>query len=100
MPSKIVQINYAFSGSRAEFDEENLPYAEPIAATKGLKWKIWIANSSESEAGGIYLFEDEAAVHAFLEGPIIAEMKGDPSLSIKIFDVMEDHTAITRGPVK
>lgn len=100
MPRKIVQINYSFSGSRSAFDEENLPYAEPIAATPGLDWKIWIVNPTESEAGGIYLFQDEEAVRSFLEGPIIAEMKGDPSLSIKVFDVMPEHTAITRGPVR
>jgi hypothetical protein len=39
-----------------------------------------------AEAGGIYLFDDDAAVQAFVDGPIIAEMKGDPTLSIKAFD--------------
>lgn len=100
MLPKLVQINYAFSGPRAAFEEENLPYAEPIAATPGLRWKIWIINEEQEEAGGIYLFDDEAAVQAFLAGPIIAEMKDDPTLSIKVFDVMEEHTAVTHGPVK
>jgi hypothetical protein len=39
-------------------------------------------------------------VQAFLEGPMIAEMKGDPTLSIKAFDVIAELTTITHGPVK
>ena len=35
-----------------------------------------------------------------MDGPIIAEMKGDPTLSIKPFDVIAELTTITRGPVK
>lgn len=100
MPGKILQVTYRFSGPRADFEEANLPYAEPIADTPGLRWKIWLINEDRREAGGLYLFDDETAVQAFLAGPIIAEMKDDPTLSIKIFDVMEDHTAVTRGPVE
>ena len=100
MSKEIVQVNYKFSGPRAEFEQDNLPYAKPIADTPGLRWKIWIINEERSEAGGIYLFEDEPAAQNFLEGPIIAEMKEDPTLEIKVFDVMEEHTAITRGPIK
>jgi len=38
-------------------------------------------------------------VQAFLDGPIVAEMKADPTLSIKAFDVIAELTTITRGPV-
>lgn len=100
MSKEILQINYAFKGTTAEFEQENLPYAQPIAETPGLRWKIWIINEEQGEAGGIYLFDDLASAEHFLEGPIIAEMKSDPTLSIKKFKIMEEHTAITRGPVK
>ena len=36
-------------------------------------------------------------------GPIATALKSDPALSnlsAKLFDVMGDHTAITRGPVQ
>jgi rhodanese-related sulfurtransferase len=59
-------------------------------------------NETERECGGVYLFDDEASVQAFLNGPIVAASKDAPILSnasIKIFDVLEAHTAITRGPV-
>ena len=100
MSPKILQINYQFNGPRAEHERENLPYAQPVANLMGLRWKIWIIDEQRSEAGGIYLFDDNSAVQAFLEGPIVAEMKGDPTLTIKAFDVNSELTAITRGPVK
>jgi len=100
MSAKILQINYKLNGPRAEYEQENLPYAQPIAELPGLRWKVWIINEAQSEAGGIYLFDNDAAVQAFLNGPIIAEMKGDPTLSIKPFDVIAELTTITRGPVK
>ena len=100
MPGKILQINYKLNGPRAEYEKENLPYAQPIADIPGLRWKVWIINEAQSEAGGIYLFDDDAAAQSFVDGPIIAEMKGDPTLSIKAFDVIVELTTITRGPVK
>jgi len=99
MSAKILQINYKLTGPRAEYEKENLPYARPIADMPGLRWKVWIISEAQSEAGGIYLFDDDAAVDAFMDGPIIAEMKGDPTLSIKAFDVIQELTTITRGPV-
>ena len=99
MSAKILQINYKLNGPRAEYERENLPYAQPIADLLGLRWKVWIISEAQSEAGGIYLFDDDAAVQAFMDGPIIAEMKGDPTLSIKAFDVIGELTTITRGPV-
>jgi len=100
MSQKILQINYKLNGPRAEYEQENLAYCSPIADTPGLCWKIWIINEEQMEAGGMYLFDDAAAVQAFMAGPIGAELKTDPTLSMKVFDVMEEHSAITRGPLK
>lgn len=99
MSTRLLQINYKLTGPRSEYEGENLAYAQPIADLLGLRWKVWIINEAQGEAGGIYLFDDDAAVNAFLDGPIIAEMKGDPTLSIKAFDVISELTAITRGPI-
>jgi rhodanese-related sulfurtransferase len=103
MSQKILQINFTFSGvSRAELEQAWLPAAQPIADTPGLRWKVWLMNETEHECGGIYLFDDEAAVQAFLAGSIVAATKEAPILSntsLKIFDMMAEHTAVTRGPV-
>jgi hypothetical protein len=100
MDGQIVQITYKLENSRDEYVEENLPYAQPIADTPGLKWKIWIIKEERGEAGGTYFFEDGASVQGFLDGPIISEMKGDPSLNIQTFDVLEELTTRTRGPIQ
>jgi len=41
-------------------------------------------------------------MNAYLEGPLAAQVTSHPALSdfsVKKFDVMDDVTAITRGPV-
>ena len=102
MSRKILQINYKFNVSRAEHDQVVSAVASEIAAVPGLRWKVWLMNEADSEAGGIYLFEDEASTNAYLEGPIVAQLVKLPALSdinVKQFDVPEKLTEITRGPV-
>ncbi len=102
MPGRILQINFKFNVSRAEYEQAVSSLAGDFAALAGLRWKIWIMNETESEAGGIYMFEDAASVKAFLDGPLAAKVTSHPALSdfsVKQFDVMEDVTKITRGPV-
>ena len=80
-----------------------LGVAQPIVDTPGLRWKVWLMNEAQREAGGIYLFESEGAAQAYLNGPIVAGLKASPdisNISAKLFDVLEPHTAITKGPVK
>jgi len=102
MPGRIMQLNFKFSVSGSEYEQAVSPLASQIAAVAGLRWKVWLMNEAESEAGGIMLFDDEASVKAYLEGPIVAQVTSHPALSdfsVKQFDVMEKVTAITRGPV-
>ncbi len=102
MSGKILQINFKFNVQRADYEQAVAPLASEIAAVAGLGWKIWLMNEAESEAGGIMLFEDEASLKAYLEGPIAKQIVTHPALSdfsVKHFDMMEEETAITRGPV-
>ena len=103
MAKKILQLNFKFSVSRAEYEQAVSPLASEFAAVKGLVWKIWIMNEAESEAGGIYLFNDESSLKAYLDGPLATKVKSHPAISdmsAKVFDVIDKVTAITRGPVK
>ena len=103
MSQKILQVNMKFSIPRADLEAAWLEVAQPIADVPGLRWKVWLMNEAEHEAGGIYLFESEAAAQAYLAGPIVAALKASPAvsnISAKLFDVLESHTTITRGPVK
>ena len=102
MSGKIVQINFKFNVPRRDYEQAVSPLAGEIAAVAGLHWKVWLMNETESEAGGIYLFDDEAMVEAYLEGPIVAQVTSHPALSdfsVKQFDVMDKLTEVTRGPV-
>jgi hypothetical protein len=102
MSGRILQINFKFNVSPAELAEAFAPLAEPIAGVAGLRWKIWSLNGDESEFAGIYLFDDSESAQAYLEGPIIAEVSKHPALSdisAKQFDVIDEFSAITRGPV-
>lgn len=102
MVGKILQINFKFNISKDDYEQAVSALASEFAAVPGLRWKIWIMNEAEQEAGGIYLFDDEASVKAMLEGPLAAQVTSHPALSdfsVKQFDVMDNITAITRGPV-
>ncbi len=99
MSPRILQINYRLEGTLAEYMQANQPYAEPIAQVPGLRWKVWLVNETTKEAGGIYLFESDAALQGFLNGPIAAEIKGDPTASLKEFDIPMELSAVTRAPI-
>lgn len=101
MSANILQINFNFSSSRAEYEAASEPGAAFIAGVPGLGWKIWLMNEVLAEAGGIYLFHDEAAAQGFA-AQVEAMLKNDPrfsSISIKQFGVIESLTTVTRGPI-
>jgi len=103
MSAKILQVNFKFNVPRIAYEQAVLPMADQFAAVRGCRWKIWLMNESEQEAGGIYQFEDDTSLKAFLEGPLVASVVSHPALSdfsVKQFDVMEAVTRITRGPIQ
>ena len=102
MSAKILQINFTFSVPRAAYEQTVAPMAGDFAAVPGCRWKIWLMNETENEAGGIYQFDDDASLKAFLESPLVAAVVNHPALSdfsVKQFEVLEAITKITRGPV-
>ena len=103
MSGRILQVNFKFNVSGEAYAEAVSPMADEISQVNGLQWKVWILNDQESEAGGILLFKDKAACNAYLDGPIVAQITSHPALSdfsVKQFDVMEEQTAVTRGPIR
>ena len=101
MAKKILLTTFNLSVSRVEYEQAVSQLAKEFAELGGLRWKVWVMNEAAREAGGILLFEDEASVRAYLEGPLAAQVKAHKALSnfsVKQFDVMDELTAITRGP--
>ena len=102
MSEIMLQVNFSFSVSKEEYEQAVSPLADKFANVPGLKWKIWILNAENREAGGIYLFENQAAVDTYLAGPLAEAVTTHPALSnfsIKQFGIMEDITKVTRGSV-
>jgi hypothetical protein len=102
MSAKVLQISFKFNVPRAEYEKAVAPLADEFAKLDGLRWKIWTMNEAESVAGGVYLFNDEASLKAYLEGPLAAQVTSHPALSdfvVKQFDTLDDVTAVTRGPI-
>ena len=102
MSQQILQVNMNFSIPRADLETAWLGAAQPISDTPGLLWKVWLINEEKKEAGGIYLFENEDALLAYVGGPIVAALKASPAvsnISAKTFDIFAEHSAITRAPL-
>jgi len=105
MTRKILQVNFKLTGSRDDIVEARRIMssgANEIAAVPGLCWKIWMLNSTEREAGGVYLFENGEFLNAYFDGPIISALKklsGLSDFSFKSFDISEENSRITRAPI-
>src|SRR5215831_14635993 len=99
----ILQINFNLNVPVAEYQKMVDSVAHAFPAVPGLRWKIWLLNPAAQEAGGIYLFDNQASLDAYLNGPLVARLKGLTSIrdiSIKQFEVMPEATSLTRGPSK
>ena len=117
--AKILQVNYRFPKPFEDIPKEQMNKlmemavegAKHLTTVPGLRWKIYLQNPKTGEVGGIYLFEDEASLKAYLKGPLMTQRKegkfGDGKrvvspiidVNMKQFDVTEELTKITRGPV-
>lgn len=63
-----MQLHFDFQGPfDARMSEQLRDLAESINQEPGFIWKVWTENEAAAEAGGVYLFEDEAAARAYLE---------------------------------
>jgi hypothetical protein len=99
----ILQINFNLNVPVVEYEKMADSVAQAFLDVPGLKWKIWLLNPAAQEAGGIYLFDSQASLDAYLNGPLVAQLRGLTAvrnLSVKQFDVMPEITALTRGPVE
>ena len=101
MTLKLLQMDYPFSGPWAgEMAEEYSHLAHTIAGVQGLICKVWTENRVTGEAGGIYLFDDEASLDSYLAGKI-ERMKAFriDGVRARKYDVNERLTQITRGRI-
>ena len=97
---QILIVNFRLEGiSRDEFRAGSLDLAPAFADVPSLRSKIWLAAPDTDTCGGIYLFEDAAALDAYLASPLFAGVRENPAFvdhRVGRFDVLEEPSAITR----
>lgn len=99
--SYLLQVDFPYTGPWGdEMTAAMEDLAQSITEEAGFIWKIWTTNEAAQEAGGIYLFQDQASAEAYLamhtarlNGFGISPVKG------KIFAVHEDLSKINRAPI-
>jgi len=77
--------------------EQNAP---AFAALPGLRAKIWLANQQASTYGGIYAWDDVAAMRAYQGGKIFQGLQANPHMidvTVGDFSVLAGPTEVTRG---
>jgi hypothetical protein len=77
--------------------EQNAP---AFAALPGLRAKIWLANQQANTYGGIYTWDDVAAMRAYQSGKIFEGLQVNPhmiDLTVTDFSVLAGPTKVTQG---
>ena len=99
-PKVNVQIQFDLRFTPAQYRDLADHLAGNLANVPGLIWKIWIVDEERRRGGGVYLFADRAAATAYVEGPIISQLRANPAVAgveVELFDVFERASVITRG---
>ena len=76
--------------------------APQYAAVPGLVSKVWLANSAANTFGGVYFWRDRGAMEDYAGTELFRGVATHPNLAeitSTDFEVMEDPTRVTRGPV-
>ena len=93
-------IDFKLDMTTHEYEQLGEAVAEDIARVPGLIRKTWIWNPQTQDAGGVYLFEDEASIERYLNGPIVEQLRGMKQVSevrTRRFKVLEPPSSVTRG---
>jgi rhodanese-related sulfurtransferase len=103
MSQKILHINSRLTVSAEEFAQDNgAESAQVLVDVPGLLWKIGYISHDQKEAGGFYLFKDEATLRAYVEGPIVAELADYPlwtDMTVRELDILVDFSKVMRAPI-
>ena len=104
MTYQLVQVLFHYAAATTPAAQQAASdRAQRIASdVPGLIWKIWTYDPDTSEAGGVYLFADEASAQAYLTGPIFASLQAMPAVAnmqVKRLEVDRDRSLITRAPL-
>lgn len=99
--SILLQIDFPYSGPwGSEMSAAMRELAESIGGEPGLLWKIWTENSVAGEAGGIYLFSDQASADRYLTMHRARLTSfGVRDIRARLFDINEELSLLDRAPL-
>jgi quinol monooxygenase YgiN len=87
--------------SQAEYLEQMVePDAPVLAKVPGLISKTWLADEEKNTFGGFYVWEDKAAMEAFMQSDLVKAVVSRPfvkDVSSVDFEVNQGASLITRG---
>jgi hypothetical protein len=76
--------------------------APAFAGVPGLLGKIWLADAGKNTYGGVYLWQDAAAMQAYLASDLGRGVAGNPNfanLTSRSFEVLSGPTTRSGGPI-
>jgi hypothetical protein len=92
-------VTFTLEGmSDADLRASAAAIAPQFAALPGLRSKIWLADPSTGTYGGVYAWEDRAAMNAYLGGELYAGLRDNPGLArvrSRDFGVLAGPTRVT-----
>lgn len=74
--------------------------ATAFATVDGLQSKVWLANPATNTYGGVYYWQDRAAMERYLQSELCNSIVTHPNVAeiqSTDFEVMEGPTRVTRG---
>jgi Putative mono-oxygenase ydhR len=89
----ILQINFNLNVPAAKYRKIVDSVVHAFVNVPGLRWKIWLLNPAVHEAAGLYLFESQSSLDAYLNGPLVAKLRALTAVrnvSIRQFEVMPE----------
>jgi Putative mono-oxygenase ydhR len=100
-PTDHIQIvTFQLAGLEPEAYRAHVEAAAPaFTEIPGLREKAWLANPSTNTYGGVYAWESQEAMQAYVSGPIFGSLLANPGVAhvtTRDFDVLERPTEITR----
>ena len=99
---EILLINFSLEEmTESEYRKLCDEVAPAFASVPGLVTKVWLADRENGVYGGVYTFENGAALDAYLTTDLsnVAAIPGLVDISVRRFEVLAEPTAITRGLV-
>jgi len=97
----LLQVDFPHAGPfKKEFSEAFTELAQDISNENGLIWKLWTENEEAKEAGGTYLFDNNADASRYLKKHTSRlESFGYTNIRAKIFTVNEELSNICKANI-